>query len=100
MGLFNRNKRSSVLADTEGVSYQEVVDYLTEMDQPDFTKLLKVVAVYRSADKDVKKILNIKEQPVQSITLEGNFLDDDDDTINFLEDDIPQPKVKKAKSKK
>ncbi len=101
MGLFNRNKRPSVFTDTNGVSYQEVVDYLTEMDQPGFNKLLKVVGVYRSADRDVKKILNIKDQPVQSVSLERNFLDDDDDlSMAFLEDDLPKPEAKKANKTK
>lgn len=78
------------------VNYQDVVDYLREMAQPDYTKILKVVNIYRDADKGVKKVLGIKEPTAPAPAeddLASNFLDDDTELGDFLNDDEPAAKV-------
>jgi len=84
MGLFN--KKSAPVAET---SYQDVVDYLRDINQQDYTKILKVVSTYREADKKVKKILNIKDEPLElGFSTDELLLDDDDTSLgNFLDDD-------------
>lgn len=99
MGLFN--KKPSHICE---ISYDDVVTYLRDMEQQDYTKILKVVSTYRDADKKVKKILNIKENdvtdPATADALAEYFLSDTDTSLgNFLEDE-PAPKPpKKAKKK-
>lgn len=93
MRLFN--KKPAPIAET---SYDDVVTYLRDLEQQDYTKLLKVVTTYRDADKKVKKILGIKDivpaDPDADIA--DAFLDDDDTSIgNFLDDDHDTPASKK-----
>lgn len=94
MGLFN--KKPAPVAE---VGYQDVVDYLRDLEQQDYTKILKVVSTYREADKKVKKILNIKDEPVTAGFSHDDLLLDDDDTLlgNFLDDDHDTPASKKQR---
>lgn len=74
------------------ITYDDVVGYLRDLEQVDYTKILKVVNTYREADKKVKKILNIKDEPV---TAEFGLLDEDDILLgNFLDDDQDTPASK------
>ena len=93
MGLFNKKP-----AHICQISYDDVVTYLRDLEQADYSKILKVVSTYREADKKVKKILNIKDVPVD--TQLDNLLDDDTSLGNFLDDEpAPKPKAKKAAKK-
>jgi len=58
--------------------YQDVVDYLRDIDQQGYAKILKVVSTYREADKKVKKILNIKDEPAEPSEDWTDLLIDDD----------------------
>ena len=97
MGLFT--KKSVPVIET---SYDDVVGYLRDLEQADYTKIIKVVETYQAADKKVKKILGIKATPAADPDddIASAFLDEDDTSAgNFLEDELPvkEPK-KKAKS--
>lgn len=93
MGLFS-NKQPAQLEHETG--YQDVVDYLTAMEQPQYNKLLKVVEVYRKADKEVAKILPLEKMP--PVIMTGDFLSDDDTELgNFLDDEPPLPMGKVGK---
>lgn len=73
-------------------TYQDCIDYLRDLEQPDYTKILKVVKTYREADKKVKKILNIKDE---------TFTDEPELADLLIEDEIPvKPKAKKAAQKR
>lgn len=102
MGLFSK----AATPITTEPDYQDVVDYLRDLSQQDYTKILKVVGIYRDADKGVKKVLNIKEvEPHINHVQPKSFLDDDDTELgNFLEDELPKKvviqKTPKAKTKK
>ena len=85
MSLF-RKKSAPVVE----FGYQDAVDYLRDLEQPDYTKILKVVKTYRDADKKVKKILNIKDEAI----LEPEFAD------LLIEDDIPAKPTKPKKTAK
>lgn len=85
MGLFT--KKPAPVAE---FGYQDAVDYLRDLEQPDYTKILKVVKTYRDADKKVKKILNIKDEPI----VEAEFAD------LLLEDEIPAKTTKPKKAAK
>lgn len=93
MGLFN--KKPAHICE---ISYDDVVTYLRDLEQVDYTKILKVVSTYREADKKVKKILNIKDEPIDT-ELDNLLMDDDTSIGNFL-DDEPAPKPKKPAGKK
>ena len=82
-------------------NYDDVVEFLRNLAQPDYTKILKVVNLYRDADKGVKKVLGIKDTPVLDDVPMEDLLSDDDTSIgNFLEDELPaKPKAKKAAKK-
>lgn len=96
MRFFNKQAQP---VNTE-INYQDVVDYLRDLSQQDYTKILKVVKLYRDADKGVKKVLGIKETPALDDMPMEDLLSDDDTSIgNFLEDEPPKP-PKKAKAKK
>ena len=103
--LFKKNKPAHICE----ISYDDVVTYLRDLQQQDYTKILKVVNIYRNADKDVKKVLGIKENsvtdPATADALAADFLSDDDtDLGNFLEDEPPKKvtinKTEKPKAKK
>ena len=98
MGLFN--KKPAHICE---ISYDDVVTYLRDLEQVDYTKILKVVSTYREADKKVKKILNIKEHSVTDpdyVDSLANDLLDDTSLGNFLDDEpVKKPKAKKAAKK-
>lgn len=96
MSLFSKRKPAPVAE----FGYQDAVDYLRDLAQPDYAKILKVVNTYREADKKVKKILNIKDEPIDDEPLlEDLLLDDDTEVGNFLDDEPPK-KTAKPKAKK
>ena len=99
MRLFNKKP-----APQAEISYDDVLSYLRDLEQVDYTKLLKVVNTYRDADKKTKKILGIKDpKPTDLDDLELSFLDEDDTSAgNFLDDEPekPQPNAQKKASKK
>lgn len=86
MGLFSK-KQPAPVAET---GYQDVVNYLRDLEQVDYTKILKVVKTYREADKKVKKILNIKDEAIT----EPEFAD------LLLEDEVPAKTTKPKKAAK
>lgn len=86
MGLFN--KKPAPVAE---FGYQDAVDYLRDLEQADYTKILKVVNTYREADKKVKKILNIKDEPIDDEPLLEDLL---------IEDEIPAKTTKPKKAAK
>lgn len=72
------------------ISYDDVITYLRDLEQADYTKALKVVSTYRDADKKVKKILNIKDESIEDTEL-ADLL---------IEDEIPTPPKPKKAGKK
>lgn len=86
MSLFGKKTAPPVVE----TGYQDVVDYLRDLEQADYTKILKVVKTYREADKKVKKILGIKDEPI----VEEDFAD------LLLEDEIPAKTTKPKKAAK
>ena len=93
-----RKKQQQPIVET---NYDDVVEFLRNLAQPDYTKILKVVNLYRDADKGVKKVLGIKDMPtLDDVPMEDLLSDDDTSIGNFLEDELPKkPKVKKAAKK-
>lgn len=86
--LFSKRKQPAHQCE---ISYDDVVTYLRDLEQADHTKILKVVSTYREADKKVKKILNIKDEPID--------LDDDIGDL-LLEDELPLKTETPKKAKK
>jgi DNA-directed RNA polymerase sigma subunit (sigma70/sigma32) len=73
-----------------GTSWQDCVDYLRELHQTDYNKILKVVGTYRDADKKVKKILHINYEPISLGFSNDELVLDDTVLGDFLEDEQPK----------
>lgn len=103
MSLFGKKKKQEfppLISDhsTPAVNFNSVVEYLEGLSRYDYDKILKVVNIWRAANKDVNKVLGIKSEPTAEITKESRdeaALDEDDDLLNFLEDEPPAAKPKK-----
>lgn len=93
----------------EPVNYDSVLEWLLGLNQKDYDKLLKVVEVYREANKNEAKILNVKvefdtqlihtepaDEPVDS-ELDGYLEQDSDDLIAAFGAAEKPTKAKKAK---
>lgn len=92
--MFKRKQQPAHVCET---TYDDVVGYLRDMAQPDYTKILKVVKLYRDADKGVKKVLNIKDQPAD----EEGFTDAELDDLFMLDDqDTPASKKQRETAQK
>lgn len=95
MGLFGKQPKHET-------SYQEVVDYLRDLTYHDYNKIIKVVTIYREADKGVKKVLRIRDTWSEVWTKQeadtelGNFLDDEPQKKVVIKK-TPKPKAKKGK---
>jgi len=86
MRLFNKQAKP----ETTDTSYQDLVDYLRGISQQEYTSLLKVVNIYRDADKAVKKVLGVKYNVVENdadLFLDTLLSDDDTAIGNFLDPD-------------
>lgn len=123
MGLFNKSRGidlSPILTDEEAetespVNYSSVLDYLIGLSRSDYDKLYKVSTIYRVANKDAAKVLGVKDEPTTALKDEedapapqpeaaddsdeekalDDFLADDDELGEFLEDISPKDKAKK-----
>jgi len=91
------------------VNYNSVLDYLVGLSDKDYKKMTGSAEIYRKANKEVAKLIGVKDEPTTSITTEKPELSDDelDEMLNapagdlataFIEDDIEVPKPKKAQS--
>lgn len=103
MGLFGKKKQEYPplfsAQETPVVNFNSVIEYLEGLSKADYDKLLKVVNIYRSANKDVNKVLGLKDEPSTAIAKESREeaeLDDDSDIADLLED-IPLEDKKAAK---
>jgi hypothetical protein len=100
MGLFK--KFEQVKHET---SYQDVVDVLEAMSDQEYAKIIKVVNIYRKANKDVEKILPLEVMPPIIMDGEDFLFGKDTELGNFLDDDHESTASKKqrktaAKAKK
>lgn len=97
MGIFgSKNKEFPPLisaVETPVVNFNTVIEYLEGLSKLDYEKTLKVVNIYRNANKDVHNVLGIKEEPRFSIDKESK--PDDDEISLLLHENEPKPKDKK-----
>lgn len=107
MGIFGKKKQEFPPLfsgdETPAVNFNSVVEYLEGLSRYDFDKLLKVVNIYRAANKDVHKVLGIKDEPTTAIAKESREeaeLDLEDDDLPFILDDELAKETKKPKGKK
>lgn len=91
------------------VNYNSVLDYLVGLSQDDFKKMTKSAEIYRKANRDVAGLIGVEDEPTTSIQtsqpeLEDEDLDNllnankDDLTAAFLEDELPESKVRKPQA--
>lgn len=122
MGLFGKKKREEKAAEAAAAAdapanYSTTLDWLLGLSDKDYTKMGKIVEIYRKANSDTAKTLGIKTEPTsflpqpdntqlvpqdvnhlapnsasQPASDESDFLGDDDDlAAAFLEDEPPKP---------
>ncbi len=108
-----RMELPAILQPENPVNYNSVLDYMIGLSDKDYKKLTGSAEVYRKANKDVAKIVGIKDEPTHALMPEkqtdeqvdqdlDNLLNEDDLTTAFLEDDTPaadEPKKPQAPSK-
>lgn len=97
MGIFGKQKRElpplmseeEIDALADPVNFDSVVSYLEGLSRSDYEKLLKVVNIYRNANKDVNKVLGIQNEPVVKIGKfrQGEPEPDDEGDGEFLNDE-------------
>lgn len=91
------------------VNYNSVLDYLVGLSDKDYKKMTGSAEIYRKANKEVARLIGVKDEPTTSITTEKPELSDDelDSMLNapagdlaaaFIEDDVQTQKPKKAQS--
>lgn len=113
MKLFSNSKQPAATLVSEldeqlpEVNHNTVLDYMLELSDEDYDKLLKVAAVYRKANKQAAEIMGVEgvaataeetpaaDDPEAEI---DDFLNDELETA-FLEDEPKQPKSKKVSVK-
>lgn len=94
------------------VNYNSVLDYMIGLSDKDYKKLTASAEVYRQANKQVAKIVGIKDEPTHALMPEkqsdeqieqdlDNMLNEPDLATAFLEDDVPadEPHKPQAPSK-
>lgn len=96
MSLFNKKRVESppTILEPE-VNFNSVVEYCEGLSKSDYDKLLKVVNIYRNANKDVCNVLGIKDEPSHAIAKETK--EEAQADIPFIMDDVPTTKKKLAK---
>lgn len=70
-GLFNKSKTDELLEEAptaivpiNEVDQDAVVSFLRDLDKTEFDKVVKIANIYRIADKDARKVLNIPTQVI------------------------------------
>lgn len=90
-----------ILQPENPVNYNSVLDYLVGLSDKDYKKMTGSAEVYRKANKDVAKIVGIKDEPTHTLMAEkpteeqvdkdlDNMLDEPDLAAAFLADDEPK----------
>ena len=91
------------------VNYNSVLDYLVGLSDKDYSRVTRSAEIYRKANKEVAKVIGVKDEPTTSIATDKPEVTDEDLdnmllagkeelTMAFLEDGPEAPKPKKAQS--
>lgn len=111
MGLFGKDKKvlaplfSESELEPQNADYNTVLDWLQGLSDEDYATVCKIAEIYRKANKDAAAALGIEDQPTTFIhppaepEAPKNFLDEDDISAAFL-DDEPAKKPVDAIAKK
>lgn len=115
-GLFNKNKQSDktkvslpeAMQQEDLINYNSVLDYLVGLSDKDYRKMTASSDIYRKANKEVAKVIGVKDEPTTSIAQKpivtdadlDNMLDaDKDDLVAAFIDEAPiSPPPKKAQA--
>lgn len=90
-----------ILKPEDPVNYNSVLDYMVGLSDKDYKKLTGSAEVYRKANKDVAKIVGVKDEPTHELMPPkpseeqvdadlDNLLEADDLAGSFLDDDAPE----------
>lgn len=91
----------AILQPENPVNYNSVLDYLVGLSDKDYKKMTGSAEVYRKANKEVAKIVGVKDEPTHALMPEkpsdeqiekdlDTMLDEPDLKTAFL-DDMPEP---------
>ena len=92
MSLFKKRKASSLLSgssvESPIVEQSMVLDYIVDLDDPEFDKLIKVAAVYRKANKEAIKIWGVEALPQYTDPSDEESGMDDLDSAFLTDDEV------------
>lgn len=74
----------AILQKEDPVNYNSVSDYLIGLSDKDYKKIVASVDVYRKANKDVAKIVGIKDEPTHALMPETPTEDEVDSQLDGL----------------
>lgn len=98
MGLFDKKKVElpPLISDEEldAVNYDQVVDYLVGLNRYDFERIIKVANIYRNANRDVSKLLGLKDVPTATIVKQSQSEAEIEAVPAFLETPVSKPAKK------
>lgn len=99
----------AILQPENPVNYNSVLDYLTGLSDKDYKKMTGSADIYRKANKDVAKIVGVKDEPTHALMPEkpteeqidkdlDTMLEADDLSTAFLDDEPPAPEQHKPQA--
>lgn len=116
-GLFGKRNRvasepvsiPASMQSEDPVNYNSVLDYMVGLSDKDYRKMTGSAEIYRKANKEVAKLIGVKDEPTTSINTEKPELGEDelDQMLNadpeqlrqaFIDDAPKAPAAKKAQS--
>lgn len=100
----------AIMQPEDPVNYNSVLDYLVGLSDKDYKKMMGSADIYRKANKEVAKIVGIKDEPTHTLLpekptdeqidaeLDGLLQTHPDDLRAALENETPAEKPHKAQS--
>lgn len=74
----------AILQPEDPVNYTSVSEYLIGLSDKDYKKIVASIDIYRKANKDVAKIVGIKDEPTHTLIPEQPSEDDVDSQLDGL----------------
>lgn len=116
MGIFERKKRPGIeslpavlIQPEDPVNYNSVLDYMVGLSDKEYKQMTASAEIYRKANKDVAKVIGVKDEPTTTIASTKPSDDEIDEGLNQAlsgdyiatdEPEAPKPAKKQAPAKK
>lgn len=74
----------AILEPQNPVNYDSVLDWMLGLSDKDYKKMLEVVNIYRTANKDAAKVLKVKDEPTTQLVSNNPTEQEIDDSLDDL----------------